>query len=335
MKRWITVLAIAWMSAPLQVWPQAIKTGMTFSTRQTPVHDPVLIKQGHTYYLFGTGRGISVFSSKDLQTWKKEKPVFEQPPAWAAAAVPGYEGHAWAPDISYYKGLYYLLYSVSTFGKNNSCVGMAVNTTLDPTDPAFEWEDKGMIIRSVAGSDHWNAIDPNLVLHEKGKPWLCFGSFWNGIQLVALASDLKPAGGVKTIASRCTGQPGADSVTAGGAIEAPFVFRKNGYYYLFVSWDYCCKGRDSNYKVVVGRSRKITGPYVDKKGQPMAQNGGSLLIGGNGSEWMGIGHNAVFTDTDGTDYFVAHGYDEGESKLWIRKLRWATDGWPLLEGVSL
>lgn len=89
-------------------------------TRQTTVHDLVMTKQGDTWYLFCTGRGISSFSSKDMQNWKKEKPVFASAPQWAINAIPSFKGHIWAPDISYHNGKYYLYYSVSAFGKNSS-----------------------------------------------------------------------------------------------------------------------------------------------------------------------------------------------------------------------
>src|SRR6478609_11678557 len=94
------------------------------------VHDPVMIKEGNTYYLFCTGQGISVFTSTDLKNWKPSKAVFEKAPEWAVKAIPGFKGHIWAPDIIYQKGQYYLYYSVSAFGKNTSCIGVATNTTL-------------------------------------------------------------------------------------------------------------------------------------------------------------------------------------------------------------
>ncbi len=155
-----------------------------------PVHDPVMMKQGNTYYLFCTGRGISVWSSADMRNWEKQKPVFDAPPAWALEAVAGFKGHIWAPDISFYKGRYYLFYSVSAFGKNTSCIGLASNSTLNPDDANFKWEDHGKIIESVPGRDLWNAIDPNLIVDQAGVPWLSFGSFWRGIKMVKLKDDL-------------------------------------------------------------------------------------------------------------------------------------------------
>src|SRR4051812_6634669 len=98
------------------------------------VHDPVMIKQDNTYYLFCTGMGISVFTSTDLKDWKPSTPVFEKAPEWAVKTIQNFKGHIWAPDIVYHNHLYYLYYSVSAFGKNTSCIGVATNTTLNPED---------------------------------------------------------------------------------------------------------------------------------------------------------------------------------------------------------
>lgn len=299
------------------------------------VHDPVMIKQGDTYYLFCTGRGISVFSSKDMKVWKEEQPVFGRPPTWTQEVVPGFWGHMWAPDISFYDGKYYLYYSVSAFGKNTSAIGLTVNKTLDPSSPDFKWEDQGPVIRSVPNRDLWNAIDPNLVTDEEGYPWLTFGSFWGGMKLVKLIPNRTAIANPEvwyTIAKRDRDIFTEDADPGEAAIEAPFIFKKDTMYYLFVSWDYCCRGENSTYKVVVGRSDKVTGPYLDKEGKSMELGGGSLVIEGN-SRWAGAGHNSAYT-FGGKDYLVFHAYDsedEGHSKLKIAEMSWTEDGWPVID----
>lgn len=307
------------------------------------VHDPVIIKQDNTYYVFCTGWGISVFSSTDMKNWKTEKPVFSKGPQWAADSIPEFKGHIWAPDISRYNGEYYLYYSVSAFGKNTSCIGLATNKTLDPKDPSFKWVDHGKVIQSIPGVTNWNAIDPNLVVDETGTPYLCFGSFWDGLKIAKLSPDAKSVDEdirfIPTIASRksdtTTGNlpaVGDNPVDAGGnAIEAPFIFKKGKYYYLFASIDYCCKGVNSTYKMIVARSEKVTGPYSDQAGIPMANGGGTIVLQGD-ENWHGVGHNAVAT-FDGTDYLVFHGYDahdDGKPKLRIEKLEWDKQGWPIV-----
>lgn len=299
------------------------------------VHDPVMIRQDDTYYLFCTGRGISVWASKDRKNWERRPPVFENAPKWTTERYPKFENREWAPDISFHDGTYYLYYSVSSFGSNNSSIGVATNKTLHRGDPAFGWVDHGPLVESVAGRDMWNAIDPNLAFDDSGTPWLTFGSFWLGLKLVRLNPDLlEPARPPewRTIAGRHRDWK-LDETDAGdalnGAIEAPFLFRKSGFYYLFVSWDRCCRGKESTYKVVVGRAKSITGPYFDKEGQDMRLGGGSLVVAGN-ENWPGVGHNSAYT-FEGVDYLVFHGYDmsdEGRSKLWIQPIHWDRGGWP-------
>jgi arabinan endo-1,5-alpha-L-arabinosidase len=307
--------------------------GTVLPARQTSVHDPVMIKQGATYYLFCTGFGISVFSSPDLKTWKKEKPVFAAAPQWAVNTIPGFKGHIWAPDISYHNVKYYLYYSVSAFGKNTSCIGLTVNKTLDTASADYKWIDLGKVIQSVPGRDMWNAIDPNLIDDETGNHWLTFGSFWNGIKLVRLNNDLTSVMQPEewhTIAGRPRDFNLPDTSAGNAAIEAPFIFKHDKYYYLFVSWDYCCRGEKSNYKVVAGRSEKLTGPYLDKTGIAMTANGGSLVVQGDNKEWFGAGHNSVY-NFDGKDYIIYHGYDakdKGRPKLIIDQLEWDKEGWP-------
>jgi arabinan endo-1,5-alpha-L-arabinosidase len=317
----------------MHVYGQPVPVGSVVPTRSTPAHDPVVTKEKDTYYLFTTGFGISVWSSKDMKNWRKEKPVFDKAPEWAVKAVRGFRGHIWAPDISYHNGKYHLYYSVSAFGKNTSCIGLAVNKTLDTTSSDYKWTDLGKVIQSVPGRDMWNAIDPNLIIDEQNNPWLVFGSFWEGMKLVKLDSTLGAVAEPQewhTVARRPRDFATSDSSAGNAAIEGPFIFKKGNYYYLFVSWDYCCRGERSDYKVVVGRSEKVTGPYVDKDGIRMDRNGGTLVVKGN-QEWYGAGHNSVY-NFDGKDYNIFHGYDakdRGRSKLIIEELKWDNEGWPV------
>src|ERR1700743_762287 len=137
--------------------PQA-DTAQPWRTTQVPPHDPVMIREDSVYYAFFTGFGVSVWSSVNRQDWHREPPVFDKPPAWAVNAIPGFKGSIWAPDISYYNGLYYLYYAVSAFGKNTSCIGLAVNKTLHSDSKDFKWEDQVKVIQSVPGGGRRKAI---------------------------------------------------------------------------------------------------------------------------------------------------------------------------------
>ncbi|MDP4277236.1 MAG: family 43 glycosylhydrolase, partial [Bacteroidota bacterium] len=146
------------------------------------VHDPVMMKQKDTYYLFSTGMGITIQSSKDKINWKKEKSVFQanQLPGWHRASIPNQDGNLWAPDIHYWDGHYYLYYSVSAWMNFNSSIGLATNTTLDPNDPDYKWVDQGCVISYRNGGEGVNVIDPNVFIDKDGKVWLLYGSYKAG-----------------------------------------------------------------------------------------------------------------------------------------------------------
>lgn len=289
------------------------------------VHDPAIIEEAGHFYLFSTRAGISIRCSEDLVRWRLCGDVFGHLPQWAVEDVPGLRG-LWAPDISYFNGRYHLYYSASTFGSNRSAIGLVTNLTLDPSSENYAWKDQGKVIGSTR-SDDWNAIDPNLVMDEAGQPWLSFGSFWGGIKLRRI--DLA-TGKLSTqdetlyaLASR------PRSKEEPGAVEAPFIVRRGGFYYLFISFDFCCRGAKSTYHVRVGRSRRVTGPYVDRSGQSLTEGGGTLVLKGEG-RWAGPGHCAVLR-TKGGDKLVYHAYDtewRGTPTLRISDIVWDQEGWP-------
>lgn len=299
------------------------------------VHDPVVIAEDGVYHLFCTGLGISHWVSKDMATWEKVAPVFAEKPSWTDRVVPQFRNHIWAPDIVYHQGLYYLYYSVSAFAKNTSAIGVATNKTLDVASADYAWTDHGIVVQSQPNRDLWNAIDPNIVFDEQGTAWMSFGSFWEGLKMVKLDASLLKIAEPQvwhTIARRTRSNDLSDKNPGDAALEAPFIFKKNGWYYLFLSWDYCCRGEKSTYKVVVGRSRNVEGPYLDQEDQNLFYGGGSLVLEGN-ANWAGVGHNSTYTFGD-DDYLFFHAYDAkdgGKSKLGIRKIRWSAEGWPIVE----
>lgn len=302
-------------------------------SKQIVIHDPVVIEADDAYHLYCTHKGIASYRSDDLINWRYTGPVFKDIPAWTFKTVPDFKGHIWAPDILYHNGLYYLYYSISAFAKNTSCIGVATNTTLDTKDVNYNWIDQGIVVQSVPGRDLWNAIDPNVAFDDKGGAWMTFGSFWQGMKIVKLDSTLlrveKPELW-NTIAKRPRSLDIHDPKPGDGAIEAPFIFKKEGYYYLFVSFDFCCRGIESNYKIMVGRSKEITGPYLDKEGIDMFNGGGSLVLTGD-ERYPGVGHNSAYT-FKGKDYLVFHAYDatdKGKPVLRIMELDWDEDSWPI------
>ncbi|WP_052155019.1 arabinan endo-1,5-alpha-L-arabinosidase [Aliiglaciecola lipolytica] len=296
--------------------------------KQVEVHDPVMTKEGDTYYVFSTGPGITYYQSTDLKNWTLTGRVFPDQPSWTKRVAPEFEGHLWAPDVYQKNGLFYLYYSVSAFGKNTSGIGVTVNKTLNPDSPDYRWVDHGIVIQSQPNRDNWNAIDPAIIEDENGTAWMSFGSFWGGLKLVKLDDDLVRLAQPEewhTISRR-------DGV---GAVEAPYIFKKDDFYYLFVSFDFCCRGMQSTYNIRVGRSKNIKGPYFDKQGKSMLDGGGSVVLEGN-DNWVALGHNSAYT-FDGTDYLVTHAYesaDKGKQKLRILPMDWK-DGWPVVDPTDL
>lgn len=286
-------------------------------------HDPTIIKENGVYYRIQTGNGIPVFKSSDLINWTEYGSIFNEPPLWIKAKVPECrKNDFWAPDCVYRNGVYRLYYSVSSFGKNTSAIGMCTLSTMDIHSEKFELKDCDVIISSSSESD-FNAIDPQICSDSFGNDYLLFGSFWSGIQLVKLnkegfiLSECKPV----TIASR---------QLIPNSIEGGYIYRRNQKYFLFASYDFCCRGVESTYKIIVGVADSIEGPYMDFEGRLLLEGGGTVLKDGTSNDrWAGPGHNSIFEDDDGKTYLVFHAYDRlngGRPVLQIEEIKWNEDG---------
>jgi arabinan endo-1,5-alpha-L-arabinosidase len=282
-------------------------------------HDPVVIVQDDVFYEHQTGPRVPGKTSRDLMSWEGAPSALGgRNPDWVAREVPEARD-LWAPDLSFFGGKYHLYYSASSFGSNSSCIGHATRDSMKEG----AWADQGPVVCSNHGSrDDWNAIDPNAIMDRDGKAYLFFGSFWDGIKVIELNADGSRSGNaLHSVASR-----------QGGAIEAPFVVRRCGYYYLFVSFDKCCNGAMSTYNIRVGRSDKVLGPYKDKSGKALLEGGGTELVKSGGS-WRGPGHNAIlFHGKKAYNIYHAYRSDNGNSTLRISELAWDADGWPVSGG---
>jgi arabinan endo-1,5-alpha-L-arabinosidase len=291
-------------------------------------HDPALVAGGggDNWYVFATGEegkgagNIQIRSSPDGRKWTYEGTVWDEIPQWIKDAVPGVK-NIWAPEVYEANGMYYLYYSASTWGHNRSVIGLATNETLDPSDPAYEWVDRGEVIGSVP-DDNYNAIDPGIIEDGSGTPWMAFGSYWSGIRMVKLDW---PSG--KLADPDAEPLHIADRKAAPNAIEAAYIVKNDGFYYLFTSWGQCCQGADSDYKIMVGRSKKVTGPYVDRDGRKLLEGGGTTVLTASGDRVGPGGQSAA------DDILAYHYYDKsanGATKLALQPIVWDDDGWPLL-----
>jgi arabinan endo-1,5-alpha-L-arabinosidase len=325
MRRLLALLTAALLLATFTPTAQsATDPGVPKLTGDLRTHDPALTRDGKDWYVFSTGDPavadgtVQIRRSSDGRHWTTAGTVFDRIPDWLRTEVPGVS-NLWAPEVVEHGGTFYLYYSASTFGSNRSVIALATNTTLNPDDPEYGWVDRGPVHRSVS-TDDYNAIDPGIVVDGNGTPWMAFGSFWSGIRMIRLQW---PTG----LAAPGQGEPLrlADRRVPPNAVEAPYVVPHAGWYYLFVSFDFCCRGTDSTYKIAVGRSRSVTGPYVDRLGTPLLQGGGTVILSGSG-RMVGPGGQSV------DDGWLAHHYYDAEAngdfRLGLRRIYWGADGWP-------
>lgn len=286
-----------------------------------PTHDPAIFKDGDTYYVASTGILKDPEDPGGIYLRKSEGDIGGPWESIGEIEVPEWTSeynvaHLWAPDIAKKGNTYYLYYAASIFGTNDSAIGVATSTTPGDVD---SWEDHGPVLTSD-GNVNYNAIDPQ-VFKEKGKWWMVFGSHFSGIHMTELEDMTKPVGPIHDLASRA-------ATTEHNAIEAPVIFKKGKYYYLMTSWDRCCQGTDSTYKVAVGRSESLTGPYVDKNGTSLMEGGGEVFLESQDNQ-IGPGGQDVLKDR-GNYYMVHHYYDDdadGVIRMQIRSMQWK-DGWP-------
>lgn len=290
------------------------------------VHDPsMLIRPTPPRYgLFGTGPGIQFRTSTDRVTYTTPLPAFPvgtEPAWWSTYTDPEHPTGIWAPDVSYRNGQYWMYYSASSWGSQHSAIGLATSSTgLSGT-----WQDRGIVIQSKSG-DAYNAIDPNLVVTPAGQWYLTFGSWHRGIYSITL----NPATGKRPASPPAPVQLAERS----GGIEAPYVYRRGGYYYLFTSWGTCCRNRSTTtYNIRVGRSTSPTGPFADRTGTALLQGGGTLVLEGHDFVQAAGGQGVFLETNDNRDRLYYHYYDERDDYqhyLGINVLNWTGDGWPYL-----
>ncbi|KAJ7249258.1 glycoside hydrolase family 43 protein [Mycena rebaudengoi] len=296
------------------------------------VHDPSLVQRDDgKYFLFTTHDKAGIITADHLNgPWKEIGSIL---PKNSTIQLPGRDD-IWAPDVSFHNGQYYAYYSVSTFGSQNSGIGLATSKTLEPGT----WIDHGLVFNSTTG-DNFNAIDPNLSIDEHGKPVLSFGSFWGDIHQLSLTRDLKTVTSSPTQVSFNSTSPNAE--------EGAFVWKHGSFYYLFISSGICCgfvadalPPAGDEYKVFVGRSKSARGPFLDKNGVDMRTTGGTLVLGSHGNIYA-PGGQVIFTDKmTGKDVFVYHyvpvespePFNDVFSSLGLNGIDWSS-GWPVLTAL--
>lgn len=306
------------------------KIGMTYTNpiiTFSSAADPTVIRTEEGFYLYATQTNaywIPIYFSKDLVNWEFKRSAFRNATKPKPDVLPG-GGAFWAPEIRYINGKYVLYFSWAKWG-DGSISYTAVATSDSPVGDFLN--AKPLLITDDFGS---NCID-QFYYEEDKKKYMFVGSF-NGIYVTELTDDglsVKRGG---------DGKPVLKKQVCGRAFEGTNIYKKGKYYYLFASINNCCpnNGMDSKYKVVVGRSENLLGPYVDRKGKDMLDNSWELVLEGDGETFFGPGHNSIIIPDDaGTDWMIYHSYVKENGAVGGRlgmldRIVWSADGWPTIK----
>jgi arabinan endo-1,5-alpha-L-arabinosidase len=300
------------------------------------VHDPTIIRSNNMYYVLSTDPGtangqvgdLPILCSSDQINWTRCGQVFNSIPSWITTLYPGIS-ELWAPDVSFFNGLYHVYYAASTFGTNTSSIGVATAPTM-----AGPWTDSGGPILQSTSSSGFNAIDPNILIdYGTGTTvqhiWLTYGSFYGGIY----QQEIDQATGTLLTTNPTIYQLASQPGVSGNPIEGASLVQKNGFYYLFVSLGYCCNTvfTTDTYQIAVGRGTSPNGPFVDESGTPMLNNGGTVILSSSG-EFTAPGGEFVYTDAANGDLITFHALSNNQNGLdylFVNQLTWPND-WPLI-----
>lgn len=306
------------------------KIGMTYTNPVitfSSAADPTVIRTEEGFYLYATQTNsywIPIYFSKDLVNWEFKRSAFRNATKPKPDVLPG-GGAFWAPEIRYINGKYVLYFSWAKWG-DGSISYTAVATSDSPVGDFLN--AKPLLITDDFGS---NCID-QFYYEEDGKKYMFVGSF-NGIYVTELTDD-----GL-SVKRGADGKPVLKKQVCGRAFEGTNIYKKGKYYYLFASINNCCpnNGMDSKYKVVVGCSENLLGPYVDRKGKDMLDNSWELVLEGDGETFFGPGHNSIIIPDDaGTDWMIYHSYVKENGAVGGRlgmldRIVWSADGWPTIK----
>ncbi|MDE6005932.1 MAG: family 43 glycosylhydrolase [Muribaculaceae bacterium] len=282
------------------------------------VPDPTVVAdEDGNFYMYGTNmaKKVPIYTSRNLVDWSYCADSFteDQMPT-------GLEGGGiWAPDVIRHNGKYLMAYSYSKGGEyHDNGIGLAI-----ADKPQGPFTNLGLLFTSDSSGVR-NSIDPSLV-DDKGKLYLLWGSF-NGLYIVELKWDKDGKYYIPDINSK--------REIAGKAFEGSHIFKRGKYYYLFASVGRCCSEDKSTYRVGVGRSKNLFGPYVDSDGVPMLDNGYNLVVSSN-EKFVGPGHGSrIITDKDGKTWYIYHSYIRGKGGKgrmpMLDEIKWSAEGWPYI-----
>jgi arabinan endo-1,5-alpha-L-arabinosidase len=299
------------------------------------VHDPSILDWDGTYVMVHTSGNsfVPIRTSRNLTEWKDWGPILSSAPNWLQTAIPTHRS-TWAPAPLRLGKMLRIYYCASAkFGENTSYIWMAENPTFDPAHPCDGWVDRGKFIESKAGESNYNAIDPDVLVGPDARQWIVYGSYWSGIYL----NELDPTTGLLKDPHAAPIHVASNTGDRGNPLEAPALVYRDGYYYLFVTYGLAAQGVRSTYRMVCGRSKSPTGPYLGFDGKPMTDGGHTDLLK-TSPPMFGPGGGNFFQDPKGEWWMAYHYYDGrrnwhgdvwGRPTLQVRRLLWGEDGWPV------
>lgn len=298
------------------------------------VHDPSIALFKGRYVMVNTsGHELAPIStSKNLFDWDQHGPILKTQPDWLTKAIPDHRS-VWAPAPLVVGDSLRVYYCASEkFGSNTSYIAYAECAKFNPDRPAEGWVDKGLLLSSKAGESNFNAIDPDVLIGPDGRHWMVYGSYWSGMYQVELDAKTGALKDPKKAPLHV-----ASNDERGNPLEAPAMFYRDGWYYLGVTYGLAAQGIRSTYRIVVGRSKSPTGPFLGYDGKPMTEGGHAVLLRSS-APMFGPGGGNFFTDAKGSHWMAYHYYDGrrfwtrdlwGAPTLQVRSLVWGADGWPL------
>jgi arabinan endo-1,5-alpha-L-arabinosidase len=309
------VVAIRELAAAEPVEPELLTLTGDFE-----LFDPSAIFDGERYWVISTGRGMPVRVSDDLGDFELLGDAVAELPEWAAQEVPE-ATHFWSPDVAYFGGRYHLYYALASNVPRQACIGHATSAQLGTVGA---WTDDGAPLICTQQETDWFAIDPSVLVDDDGAVWILIGSASSGLKLFELDQEGRlTATEPTTVAAR----------PDGGVIQASAITRRGDFYYLFSSFDLCCRGADSTRSLRVGRSTSPRGPYLDREGFPLLEGGGTVLLEGD-ARWRGPGSNDVLHRGDRSYgfYFAYDAENDGRAYLRLSTLTFDEEGWPRSAG---
>ncbi len=293
---------------------------------------------------------IKMLSSHDLAHWTYRGDVLGKStdtpstrPSWLTS------DNTWAPDIRYFNNQYYLYYTGPDTPDGSAIFVVTGTTPLGPwtadPNPVVEPEAPP---HCCAPTDRRWTFDSALVTDDTISPtrtYIFYGSFFGGLSARLLSAD-----GLTSSVSETqvmTGRTPLADIAIANRYEGAYVVKHGGYFYLFASATNCCNGALTSYGVFVGRAPHALGPYIDREGNSFLSGrvGGDPVVLPNGNSLVGIGHNAIFTDEGGQDWYVSHALQRANPTFTdagggtpprrpfvMDPLDWGADGWPVVRG---